>query len=242
MSNTSNFRQAIQDVRGQALLGPNVIANALPYLGGGLVLTAVGIYGGLKVMSANPALFMPTFIGALIAELVLFFIARNVAEKGNNSVALPLLALYSLLSGYTLSGIVFVALGTQGVGIQGIGIAALGCGVTFVVARSIGGNLSDKDGLALAQTVRLGVIALFVVLAAQLLFALFGVYTPTWLEIAISGVGVFLFAGAAVVDFYILPRTYRDNQYLPAALSMYLTYINLFIFLLRLLIALNSRD
>jgi hypothetical protein len=242
MSNTSNFRQAIQDVRGQALLGPNVIANALPYLGGGLVLTAVGIYGGLKVMSANPALFMPTFIGALIAELVLFFIARNVAEKGNNSVALPLLALYSLLSGYTLSGIVFVALGTEGVGIQGIGIAALGCGVTFVVARSIGGNLSDKDGLALAQTVRLGVIALFVVLAAQLLFALFGVYTPTWLEIAISGVGVFLFAGAAVVDFYILPRTYRDNQYLPAALSMYLTYINLFIFLLRLLIALNSRD
>jgi FtsH-binding integral membrane protein len=242
MSNTSNFRQAIQDVRGQALLGPNVIANALPYLGGGLVLTAVGIYGGLKVMSANPALFMPTFIGALIAELVLFFIARNVAEKGNNSVALPLLALYSLLSGYTLSGIVFVALGTEGVGIQGIGIAALGCGVTFVVARRIGGNLSDKDGLALAQTVRLGVIALFVVLAAQLLFALFGVYTPTWLEIAISGVGVFLFAGAAVVDFYILPRTYRDNQYLPAALSMYLTYINLFIFLLRLLIALNSRD
>jgi FtsH-binding integral membrane protein len=45
-----------------------------------------------------------------------------------------------------------------------------------------------------------------------------------------------------VVDFYILPRTYRDEQYLSAALSMYLTYINLFIFILRLLIALNGRD
>ena len=93
--------------------------------------------------------------------------------------------------------------------------------------------------MALAQTVRLGIIALLVVLVGQLLFAFFGGGTPQWLEIAISGVGVFLFAGAAVVDFYILPRTYRDDQYLPAALSMYLTYINLFIFILRLLIALN---
>ena len=239
MSNTSNFRQALREARGQALVGPNVIANALPYLGGGLILTALGTYGGLGVINSNPQIFMPTFWVALIAEFVLFFIARGVAEKGNNSTALPLLALYSLLSGYTLSGIVFVALGTSGVGIQGIGIAALGCGVTFVAARSIGSNLSDQDGMALAQTVRLGIIALLVVLVGQLLFAFFGAYTPTWLEIAISGVGVFLFAGAAVVDFYILPRTYRDDQYLPAALSMYLTYINLFIFILRLLIALN---
>ena len=239
MSNTSNFRQALREARTQALVGPNVIANALPYLGGGLILTALGTYGGLGVINSNSQIFMPTFWVALIAEFVLFFIARGVAEKGNNSTALPLLALYSLLSGYTLSGIVFVALGTSGVGIQGIGIAALGCGVTFVAARSIGSNLSDQDGMALAQTVRLGIIALLVVLVGQLLFSFFGAYTPTWLEIAISGVGVFLFAGAAVVDFYILPRTYRDDQYLPAALSMYLTYINLFIFILRLLIALN---
>ncbi len=239
MSNTSNFRQALREARTQALVGPNVIANALPYLGGGLILTALGTYGGLGVINSNSQIFMPTFWVALIAEFVLFFIARGVAEKGNNSTALPLLALYSLLSGYTLSGIVFVALGTSGVGIQGIGIAALGCGVTFVAARSIGSNLSDQDGMALTQTVRLGIIALLVVLVGQLLFSFFGGGTPQWLEIAISGVGVFLFAGAAVVDFYILPRTYRDDQYLPAALSMYLTYINLFIFILRLLIALN---
>jgi FtsH-binding integral membrane protein len=242
MSNTSNFRQAIREVKGQALLGPNVIANALPFLGGGLVLTAVGTYGGLGVINSYPQLFMPTFIAAMIAQLVLFFVARGVAEKGNNSTALPLLTLYSLLSGYTLSGIVYVALGTSGVGLQGISIAAVGCGVTFAVARGIGSNLSDQDGLALGKTVQLGVIALLVVLVGQLLFTLFGVYTPTWLEIAISGLGVFLFAGAAVVDFYVLPRSYRDDQYLPAALSMYLTYINLFIFILRLLIAINSRD
>jgi uncharacterized protein len=242
MSNTSNFRKAMQEAQGQAILGPNVIPNALPYLGGGLVLTALGTYGGLGVIDSRPDLFMPTFFGAMIAELVLFFVARGVAEQGNKSTALPLLALYSLLSGYTLSGIVYLALSNSGVGIQGVGIAALGCGVTFILGRNIGSNLSDEDGLALAQTVRLGVTALLVVLIGQLLFAVFGVYTPGWLEIAISGVGVALFAGVAVVDFYILPRTYEDEQYLPAALSMYLTYINLFVFILRLLIAMNSRD
>ncbi|WP_036482520.1 Bax inhibitor-1 family protein [Myxosarcina sp. GI1] len=242
MSNTSNFRKAMREAQGQSIVGPEVISNALPYLGGGLILTAVGTYGGLGVLGSRPEIFMPTFWVALIAEFALFFVARGIAEKGNNSTALPLLALYSLLSGYTLSGIVALALSTSGVGIQGVGIAALGCGVTFIAGRNIGSNLSDEDGMALAQTVRLGIIALLVVLVGQLLFSVFGVYTPSWLEVAISGIGVALFAGSAVVDFYILPRTYKNEQYLPAALSMYLTYINLFVFILRLLIAINGRD
>ncbi|MGC8452960.1 MAG: Bax inhibitor-1 family protein [Cylindrospermopsis raciborskii] len=242
MSNTSNFRQAFREAQNRSLVGSNVIAKALPYVGGGLVLTAVGTYGGLGIINSHPELFFPSFLGAVVVELILFFVAQNVAKKGQNAIALPLLAIYSLLSGYTLSGLVFVALGTQGVGIQGIGIAALGCGITFIVARQIGSNLSESDGMALTKTISLGILALVVVCLTQFVFALFSVYTPTWLEIGISGLGVFLFAGASVVDFYILPRTYTNEEYLPAALSMYLTYINLFVFILRLLIALNSRD
>ncbi|MBP0014141.1 MAG: US12 family protein [Roseofilum sp. SBFL] len=242
MSNSSNFLNDIREAKGQLVVGPNVIPNALPYVGGGLVLTALGTYGGLTVIQTNPSIFMPSFIVALIAELVLFFIARGVAEKANNSTALPLLATYSLLSGYTLSGLVYVALGTEGVGMQGIAFAALGCGVAFVFARQIGSNLSEQDGLALTQTIQMALVAFLVVILAQVIFSLFGVYTPNWLEIAISGFGVFLFCGVAVVDFFILPRTYRDEQYLSAALSMYLTYINLFVFILRLLIAIFGRD
>jgi uncharacterized protein len=242
MSNTSNFRKAIQDAKTQAIVGPNVIANALPWVGGGLVLTAGGVWGGLNVLATNPELFMPTFIGAIVLELILFFVASNVAQQGNNAVALPLLATYSLLSGYTLSGLVFVALQTQGVGMAGVGFAALGCGVTFIGGRQIGSNLSETDGMALTRTIRLGIIALCVVLFGQLLLSVFGVYTPGFLEVAISAIGVLLFVGAAVVDFFILPRTYKDEEYLPAALSMYLTYVNLFVFILRFLIALNSRD
>lgn len=242
MSSTSNISGAIHEAKSHAIVGSNVIANALPYVGGGLVLTALGIYGGLRVINTNPGIFLPTFWGALVLELILFFVASGVAQRGNNKAALPLLATYSLLTGYTLTGLIFVALRSQGVGISGIGFAALGCGVTFIAARQIGSNLSERDGEALTRTIGLGVLALVVVVFGQLLLGLFGVYTPTWLEIAISSLGVFLFAGAAVVDFYILPRTYRNDQYLPAALSMYLTYINLFIFILRLLIALRGRN
>ena len=97
MSNTSNFRQAIDEARGKGLVGPNVIANALPYLGGGLILTALGTYGGLGVINSRPDLFMPTFWVAMIAELVLFFVARGIAERGNKGTALPLFPLSAIL-------------------------------------------------------------------------------------------------------------------------------------------------
>ena len=239
MSNTSNFREAIRKAQGQSLIGPNVIKNALPFVGGGLVLTALGAYGGLGVMGSNPGIFMPTFWGALIAEIALFFVARSAAVNGNNGTALPLLATYSLLSGYTLSGLLFVALSTSGVGIAGIGAAALACGVTFILARPIGGNLSEEDGIALTKTIGIGVVALLVAVVGQFVFAIFGGQVPQFLDIAISGLGVLIFVGAAVVDFFILPRTYKDDQYLAAGLSMYLTYVNLFVFILRLLIAFN---
>ena len=59
MTSTSNFRQALQRAKTQSLIGPNVITNALPFLGGGLILTALGTYGGLGVMANAPAIFMP---------------------------------------------------------------------------------------------------------------------------------------------------------------------------------------
>ena len=58
----------------------------------------------------------------------------------------------------------------------------------------------------------------------------------------LGGWHLLVYVGAAFLDFYTMPRTYNDEQYLAGALGMYLTYINLFVFILRLLIALQSRD
>jgi len=100
-------------------------------------------------------------LGAYHLQLILFFVASSVAEKGNNRASLPLLATYSLLSGYTLSGMVFLALKTR-VWASRNWFCRSWCGITLA-ARQIGSNLSERDGMALSKTIGLGVIALLVV-------------------------------------------------------------------------------
>jgi uncharacterized protein len=228
----SNFQEAIREAQSSALVGPNVVNKALPYVGGGMVLTAVGVVGGLSMIGSP--IFMPLFWVSLIGNFILFFVAQNAAMKGNNGTALPILATYSLITGFTLS-----AIGTAGIG--AIGTAALATGITFVIASVVGRNMSDNLGQALSGVVGLGIVGLLIAMVVQLVG---GIFIPGFggngFELMIAGFGTVLFVGAAFVDFYTMPRTYSDDQYLAGALGMYLTYINLFIFILRLIIALQG--
>jgi FtsH-binding integral membrane protein len=160
--------------------------------------------------------------------------------KGNNATALPLLSVYSLITGFTLSGLVALAGAVAGVG--AVGTAALATGITFVIASIVGRRMSDSVGQALSGVVGLGLIGLILAMVVQFIGGIFApeMFHGTSFELMIAGFGTVLFVGAAFVDFYTMPRTYRDDQYLAGALSMYLTYINLFIFILRLIIVLNG--
>ena len=240
MPASSNFQQAIQEAQRGALVGPNVVNKALPYVGGGMLLTAGGVLGGLSLLASNPAGFMSLFWVALIGNFILFFVAQNVAMKGNNSTALPLLTAYSLLTGFTLSGIVFQAQLVAGMG--AIATACLATGATFVAASVMGRRMSDSVGQALSGVVGLGILGLVIAMLVQIVGGFFApaMFHGTGFELMIAGFGTVLFVGAAFVDFYTMPRTYSDDQYLAGALGMYLTYINLFIFILRLIIALQG--
>ena len=240
MPASSNFQAAIREAQSSALVGPNVVNKALPYVGGGMVLTAGGVFGGLSLMNTNPGLFMPLFWVALIGNFILFFVAQNVAMKADNATALPLLSAYSLITGYTLSGLVFLAI--RDVGIGSVGTAALATGITFAIASVVGRRMSDSVGQALSGVVGLGLIGLIVAMVVQIIGGIFapGMFGGSTFELMIAGFGTVLFVGMSFVDFYTMPRTYRDDQYLAGALGMYLTYINLFIFILRLMIALQG--
>ncbi|MFN9631481.1 MAG: Bax inhibitor-1 family protein [Cyanobacteriota bacterium] len=239
MPANSNFQQAIQEAQRHSIVGPNVLRKALPVLGGGMVLTAAGVLGGLSLMATSPALFTPLFFVAIIGNLVLFFIAQNAALKGNNSTALPLLTTYSLITGFTLSGIVAMAIGTAGIG--AIATAALATGATFVAASIFGRRMSDDVGQSLGAVVGLGILGLLIAIVVQLVGSLiFPGFGGGAFQLMIAGFGTVIFVAAAFVDFYTMPRTYRDDQYLAGALGMYLTYINLLILMLQLRIALNG--
>ena len=204
-----------------------------------MVLTSVGVLGGLS-MIATP-IFMPLFWVALIGNFVLFFVAQNVALKGNNATALPLLAVYSLVTGFTLSGLVSMAISSPA-GVGGVAIAALATGITFVIASVVGRRMSDSVGQALTAVVGLGIVGLLIAMLVQFIGGIFapGMFMGGGFELMIAGFGTVIFIGAAFVDFYTMPRTYNDDQYLAGALGMYLTYVNLFIFILRLIIAING--
>ena len=237
MPASSNFQQAIQEAQYSGLVGPNVVRKALPFVGGGMVLTAMGVMGGLAMIGSP--LFQPLFIVALIGNLILFFIAQNVALKGNSGTALPLLATYSLITGFTLSGLVWTAVGTVGIG--AIAAAALATGITFVIASMVGARMSDSVGQALTVAVFMGIVGLLLAMLIQFVGSLFiPGFGGAGFELLIAGAATVIFVGAAFVDFYTMPRTYRDDQYLAGALGMYLTYVNLFIAILRLMIALSG--
>ncbi len=242
MPASSNFQQAIRDARSSSIVGPNVISKALPYVGGGMALTGVGVLGGVSLIASNPSLFQPLALVAIIAELVLFFMASSAANNANNSKALPLLASYSLLTGFTLSGLIWLA--GVSIGMGSIFTAVFATGVTFVIASYTGQRMSDDVGQALSKVVGLGIMGLLLAMVVQWIG---GIFNPQlfWgqgsgLELIIAGFGTILFVGMAFVDFYTMPRRYNDDQYLAGALGMYLTYINLFVFILRLMIALQG--
>ena len=237
MPASSNFRQAIREAQTSAIVGPNVVNKALPYVGGGMILTSIGVLGGLSLMRSP--IFNPLFFIAIIAQLVLFFVASSAANNANNSKALPLLATYSLLTGFTLSGI--IAYAAIAIGVGSIATAALATGITFVIASYTGQRMSDNVGQALSGVVGLGLIGLIIAMVVQLVGSLFSpAFGGTGFELLIAGFGTVLFVAMSFVDFYTMPRRYNDEQYLAGALGMYLTYINLFVFILRLMIALQG--
>ena len=237
MPASSNFNQAIREAQSSAIVGPNVVNRALPYVGGGMVLTSFGVLGGLTLQQSP--IFQPLFFVAIIAQLVLFFIASSAANNANNSKALPLLATYSLLTGFTLSGIVGLAIQVAGMG--AIGTAVFATGITFVIASSVGRKMSDNVGQALQGAVGLGLIGLVIAMVIQIVGSIFSpAFGTGGFELLIAGFGTVLFVAMSFVDFYTMPRRYNDEQYLAGALGMYLTYINLFVFILRLMIALNG--
>ena len=237
MPASSNFQQAIREAQTRAIVGPNVVNKALPYVGGGMVLTSVGVLGGLSIMKSP--IFNPLFFIAIIGQLVLFFVAQSAANNANNAKALPLLATYSLLTGFTLSGIIAYAAFTIGMG--SIATAALATGITFVIASYTGQRMSDNVGQALQGVVGLGLIGLIIAMVIQFIGGLFSpAFGGSGFELLIAGFGTVLFVAMSFVDFYTMPRRYSDDQYLAGALGMYLTYINLFVFILRLMIALQG--
>ena len=197
------------------------------------------MFVGLGITAAVAAAIMSTpafeqmvasnrvlFVGALVAELgVVFYLSARVQKLTPNAATI-LFLLYAILNGVTLSVLTLTYSGSS------IATAfAVTAGMFGVLA--IFGSTTKRSLAGTGQFFYMGLIGL--VLAS--LLRLF--WHNDALEFLISVIGVFVFTGLTAWDAQRLKRMAAgpqavDGSYaIMGALSLYLNFINLFLFMLR---------
>jgi len=196
---------------------------------GGLLITAATAW----FVSSSPALVAAIFGNRLlfwiliIAQLGIVFALSARVERMASGTASLLFAAYSALTGVTLSSILLVFTGES-------------VFTTFVVTAGMFGALAMYGTVTRRELSGLGQF-LFMGLIGLVLASIVGIF---WhndaLQFVISFVGVIVFAGLTVYDAQGLKQLAFASAGAPTsgttivgALTLYLDFINLFLFLLR---------
>jgi FtsH-binding integral membrane protein len=203
---------------------------------GGLLITALTAW----FVSSSPALVTAIFGNRLlfwiliIAQLGIVFALSARVDRMASGTASLLFAAYSALTGVTLSSILLVFTGES-------------VFTTFVVTAGMFGALAAYGTVTRRELSGLGQF-LFMGLIGLVLASIVGIF---WhndaLQFVISFVGVIVFAGLTVYDAQRLKQMAfasaggpTSGATIVGALTLYLDFINLFLFLLRFLG--NRRD
>ena len=187
-----------------------------------VLVTIGGAWVGLTQPSIMMAVARHPFISFLLILAPLFLAMRL---KDAFPANIGLVGLFAFAEGVWLSPILFYYGQTQpGILSQ----AALLTASTFAVL-TLYATASRRDFSALGGFF---VVGLWVLIATSLLNLFFRNETASlWL----AGASVFVFGGLLVYDTWRIRNVYGPDDYVPAAVSIYLDLINLFLAILRLL-------
>ncbi len=187
-------------------------------------------------ISSHSISFIRFLYGAPFSMLILigveFFLVYSVSRnitRYSYAQASGMFMLYSFVNGLTLSGI-FIAynLGT-------IANAFISAGIVFGI-MAVYGKVTTRDLRGLQSFLMMGVAGLIVAILVNMFLQ------SSAFDLVISGVGVFIFAGLTAYDMQKIEDYYTtygntnlaNNTAIMGALALYLDFINLFIFLLRI--------
>jgi uncharacterized protein len=173
---------------------------------------------------------MPGMIGMLIATfgLVLFISFR--IDRLQPTTALALFLVYASLLGVMLSSIFIQYTGTSITRVFFISAASFG-------ALSLYGYTTKRDLSPIGAFLIMGLVGLLIAMVVNMF------WQNTMMGFIISIVGVLIFAGLTAWDTQKIKEMYDVNEdgtvtarkAVMGALTLYLDFINLFLFLLRLL-------
>lgn len=190
---------------------------------GSILMLAVGVAGVLTVPGVGQAV-ADSFWVVIVAEFAA--LAGVIFLRKRAGLRLLLFGAFSLITGLTTGLLVaqYVAQGMGDVVLQAAGLTVVAFGGLTTYAFTSGKDFSFLRGFVTT--------GLFVVVGGSIL---------TWfidapaLSFAVAGGGVLLFSGFILYDTSNIIRRYREDEWLSAAMGLYLDVLNLFLFLLRLL-------
>ncbi|WP_293525724.1 Bax inhibitor-1/YccA family protein [Prevotella sp.] len=203
-----------------------------------LAITGLTAYG----VATSPALLSlifsskVTFFGLIIAEFALVFAISGAINRLSLSTATLLFILYSIVNGATLSTIFFA-----------FSVATIGK-VFFITAGTFGamalvGYTTKTDLTSMGKLLFMALLGIIIASVVNMFVGSSG------LDLILSYVGVLVFVGLTAYDTQKIkqmcqsaPDAGESTQKLAliGALSLYLDFINLFLYLLRIFG--NNRD
>jgi uncharacterized protein len=198
----------------------------------GLILSALTALAviGIPALTAFVFANMAIFIGLLIAELILVIALVAALKKISSRTAKIMFVIYSLLNGLTISVVLLVYTGASVI-------------ATFFIAAIMFGSIAmwgfftDKDLSKWGPILFMALIGLIIALVVNIFLK------STMMDLIVSIIGVLLFAGLTAYDNQYLKRLslkisgkeHIEKMAIMGALKLYLDFINLFLFLLRIL-------
>lgn len=209
-----------------------VLRNTYMLLGLTMVPTVIGAVAGMSMNFAWAAQHPLMFVIGMFA--VLFGMSYGIQANRNSALGVALLLALTGLMGVLLGPILQMAMHLKN-GSQLVTLAAGGTGVIFMALAGIA-TTTKKDFSFMGNFLMVGLILLIVASLANLIF-----HIPA-LSLAMSGVAVLLFSGFILYDVSRIVNGGETN-YVMATLNIYLDIYNLFVNLLKILMALmGERD
>ena len=168
------------------------------------------------------------YLGCCVLELVMVIVlSRRIAKGGNPAIATLMFYLFALLNGLTLSLLLLIYTASSVV-------ATFGITAGVFAAMSLYGYFTDRDLTGLGTFLFMGVIGIIICSVVNMFLK------STQMEWIISFAGVAIFIGLTAWDTQKIKRMLAttsaeqaENVATWGALSLYLDFVNLFIYLLR---------
>lgn len=215
-----------------ALAFPALMRKVYVWMTLALVITGIAAYivahneSILMTLYSTPALMW----GMVIGELVLVFVISGMIQRLSLTVATLLFVLYSAINGVTLAPILMIYTGAS---VAKVFFITAG---TFA-AMAFVGYTTKKDLSSMGKLLFMALIGLIIATIVNMFMKSSG------LEMILSYVGVIIFIGLTAWDtqkikqmLAMCPEPTEEAQKIAllGSLSLYLDFINLFIYLLRI--------